>query len=265
MGAGQSTPETPSSPSSTSVCDFSEEQILKLDQAIKKIKIDELIVDIKKNVLYDHLVRNAGATIPEVDGASFASYMATLTGRPFEEKNEKYKLLNQDEYKGRFGLILEHLLYAQVTDLFEEYKTILESIIGLCKKYKSAYVVEDADEIDEIILKKFSTAQTYFNLFNQIKIPVNISGTLKETIDIINKINERFSSIDELKSEMKTIYESSREASRLFGRNGGSSRSSSKKQNKMKMKMKMSKHLSKTKNSKKKYKKCKSVKRCKKS
>jgi hypothetical protein len=255
MGSGQSSP---------TVCDFSEEQILKLDQAIKKIKIDELIVDIKRNESYDRLIGNASATIPEVDGAAFASYMAALTGKSFEEKNEIYKLLNKDEYKGHFGLILNHLLYALVTDIFEEYKTILESIIGLCKKYKSTHVVEDVDEIDEIVLKNFSRAQTYFFLFNQIKIPVGISDKLKETIDIINKINERFSNIDELKSEMETIYKASREASSLFGRNGGSSRSrsSSKKRKQMKIKMtNSSNHLSKTRNNKQKYKKCKSVKK----
>lgn len=247
MGAGQSSP--------TSVCDFSEEQILKINEEIKKI--DALIVNTKRDLKYDDLVMNAGAQIPSLDGANFANYMATLTLIPFEEKNKKYKLLRQ--YGAKFGLILEHLLYAQVTDLFEKYKTILESITGLCKKYKSAYFEDaSADKTIDNLFKEMSEAKKYFDellLNDQFKIPSVISDKLKETIDIINKINEKFSSIDEFKSEMKAISKQQEDArtARLFSMPGGSSSSRSKKRKQMKMKMKSSNYRSKTRNNKKKY------------
>jgi hypothetical protein len=269
MGSGQSSPEPePPSPPSTSVCDFAQEQNLKLVEAIKKIGIDASIKIILKNKSYDHIIWDAIATIPEVDGAAFASYMATLTGKAFKDINEHYTLLRP--YGSRFSLILERLLYAQVTRLFEEYKTILESITALCEKYKSTYI-PDVDETikhdTDVLFNKIREEENHFKLFeiNNQKAPVVIQKKLEETIDIINKINERFSNIDELISEMKTIYvkQKNREASSLFGRNGGSSRSrsSSKKRKQMKIKMKSSNYRSKTRNNKQKYKKCKSVKK----
>ncbi len=249
MGAGQS-----SSPS-TSICDFSKEQILKLDKEIKKI--DELILSTKRNTSYDTAVSNAGSLIPDLGGAGFANYMATLTGRPFEDKYDKFMLLQKYDEK-RFSLILQHLLYAQVNYISEEYKTILKLILDLCNKYKSTYIEDAAatveHDINEFILKKFSEANTYFNLFNQIKIPL-VSDELRETIDIINEINERFLNISEIKSEMKALCaaeQKNKEATRLFGRAGGTS-GKKRKRKQIPVKMKMNKPLSKTRNSKKKY------------
>ena len=255
MGAGQSTPETPSSPSSTSVCDFSKEQIVKLDQEIKKI--DSLILSVKRNGNYNKVVSDAGATIPDLEGAHFANYMSTLTGKSFEDKSKKFNILNQSGNSSYFSFILEHLLYAQVNDILEEYKAILSSIKTLCEKYQSSCVADVVVEqdIDKIISENFSNAQTHLNLFNQIQIPdPDITLKLKETIGIINEINKRFSNIDNIKREMKTICEGTR-TTRLFSRAGGkSSRTRSKKRKQMKIKMKnSSNHLSKTINNKQKY------------
>ena len=268
MGAGQSTPLTPSSQASqasqASVCKFSEEQIVKLDQEIKKI--DGLILSVKRNGNYNKVVSDAGATIPDLEGARFANYMSTLTGKSFEDKSEKFNILNRSGNSSYFSFILEHLLYAQVNDILEEYKAILSSIKTLCEKYQSncvADVVVEQD-IDKIISENFSNAQTHLNLFNQIQIPDTITlkeTTLKETIGIINEINKRFSNIDNIKIEMKTICEGTR-TTRLFSRAGGkTTRSASKKRKQMKMKMKGSNSLSKTRNNKKKYNNGKRVKK----
>jgi len=252
MGAGQSTPETASS--QASVCDFSKEQIVKLGQEIDKI--DGLILSVKKNENYDKVVSDAGgARIPDLEGgAAFASYMATLRGKDFKDINEHYTLLRP--YGSRFSLILEHLLYAQVNGILEEYKAILSSIKTLCEKYQSncvADVVVEQD-IDVIISENFSEAKTHLNLFNQIQIPDTITSTLKETIGIINEINKRFSNIDNIITEMKTICERTRTTTRLFSRAGGkTARSAYKKRKQMKMKMKNSNSRSKTRNNKKKY------------
>jgi hypothetical protein len=180
--------------------------------------------------------------------------MSTLTGRPIEDKIEKINLLNRNPTY--FSLILEHLLYDQVKDILEEYKAILSSIKTLCEKYQSncvADVVVEQD-IDVIISENFSKAQTHLNLFNQIQIPDTIASTLKETIGIINEINERFSNIDNIITEMKTICERTRTTTRLFSRAGGkTARSAYKKRKQMKMKMKNSNSRSKTRNNKKKY------------
>jgi len=258
MGAGQSTPETPSSQASqASVCDFSKEQIVKLDQEIKKI--DSLILSVKRNGNYNKVVSDAGATIPDLEGARFANYMSTLTGKSFEDKSKKFNIVNQSGNSSYFSFILEHLLYAQVNDILEEYKAILSSIKTLCEKYQSSCVADVVVEqdIDKIISENFSNAQTHLNLFNQIQIPDTITlkeTTLKETIGIINEINKRFSNIDNIKREMKTICEGTR-TTRLFSRAGGkSSRTRSKKRKQMKIKMKnSSNHLSKTINNKQKY------------
>lgn len=257
MGAGQSTPETPETPSSQApqasqapVCDFSKEQIVKLDQEIKKI--DELILSVKRNENYNKVVSDAGTTIPDLEGARFAIYMSTLTGTSFEDKREKFNLNRTGKSS---PLILEHLLYAQVNDILEEYKAILSSIKTLCEKYQSNCVTDVVVEqdIDKIISENFSNAQTHLNLFNQIKIPDTITLKLKETIGIINEINKRFSNIDNIKREMKTICEGARMATRLFSRAGGKSTiSTCKKRKQMKMKS-SSKHLSKTRNNKQKY------------
>jgi hypothetical protein len=253
MGAGQSTPEMASSQASqASVCDFSKEQIVKLGQEIDKI--NGLILSVKRNGNYNKVVSDAGARIPELEGARFANYMSTLTGRPIEDKIEKINLLNRNPTY--FSLILEHLLYDQVKDILEEYKAILSSIKTLCEKYQSncvADVVVEQD-IDVIISENFSKAQTHLNLFNQIQIPDTIASTLKETIGIINEINERFSNIDNIITEMKTICERTRTTTRLFSRAGGkTARSAYKKRKQMKMKMKNSNSRSKTRNNKKKY------------
>jgi hypothetical protein len=234
MGAGQSTPETASSQASqASVCDFSKEQIVKLDQEIKKI--DGLILSVTRNGNYNKVVSDAGAIIPELEGARFANYMSTLTGKSFEDKSEKFNLLNRSGNPTYFSLILQHLLYAQVNGILEEYKAILSSIKTLCEKYQSncvADVVVEQD-IDVIISENFSKAQTHLKLFNQIQIPDTIASTLKETIDIINKINERFSNIDNIIKEMKTICEGTRTTRRLFSRAGGKTRSAYKKRKQM--------------------------------
>jgi hypothetical protein len=252
MGAGQSTPEMASSQASqASICDFSKEQIVKLGQEI--IKINGLILSVKRNGNYNKVVSDAGARIPELEGARFANYMSTLTGRPIEDKIEKINLLNRNPTY--FSLILEHLLYAQVKDILEEYKAILSSIKTLCEKYQSncvADVVVEQD-IDVIISENFSEAKTHLNLFNQIQIPDTITSTLKETIGIINEINKRFSNIDNIITEMKTICERTRTTTRLFSRAGGkTARSAYKKRKQMKMKMKNSNSRSKTRNNKKK-------------
>ena len=254
MGAGPSSPETPSSQapqaSQAPVCDFSKEQIVKLDQEIKKI--DGLILSVKRNGNYNKVVSDAGATIPDLEGARFAIYMSTLTGTSFEDKREKFNL---NRTGNSSPLILEHLLYAQVNDILEEYKTILSSIKTLCEKYQSNCVTDVVVEqdIDKIISENFSNAQTHLNLFNQIQIPDTITLKLKETIGIINEINKRFSNIDNIKREMKTICEGARMATRLFSRAGGKSTiSTCKKRKQMKMKS-SSKHLSKTRNNKQKY------------
>jgi hypothetical protein len=241
MGAGQS------SSSQAPVCDFSKEQIVKLDQEIKKI--DELILTVKRNKNYDKDVSDAGATIPDLEGAHFANYMSTLTGRSFEDKRDKFNL---NRTGNSSSLTLEHLLYAQVNDILEEYKAILSSIKTLCEKYQSNCVTDVVVEqdIDKIISENFSTAQTHLNLFNQLQIPDTI--TLKETIGIINEINKRFSNIDNIKREMKTICEGARMATRLFSRAGGKSTISTCKKRKQ-MKMKSSNYRSKTRNNKQKY------------
>jgi hypothetical protein len=254
MGAGQSTPEMASS--QASVCDFSKEQIVKLDQEIDKI--NDLILSVKKNKNYDKVVSDAGARIPELEGAHFANYMSTLTGTSIEDKIEKINLLNRNPTY--FSLILEHLLYAQVKDILEEYKAILSSIKTLCEKYQSNCVADVVVEQDiDVIKENLSKAQRNLNLFNQIQIPDTIASTLKETIGIINKIinkiNERFSNIDNIITEMKTICERTRTTTRLFSRAGGkTARSAYKKRKQMKMKMKNSNSRSKTRNNKKKYK-----------
>jgi hypothetical protein len=255
MGAGQSSPETPSS--QASVCKFAEEQIVKLDQEIKKI--DGLILSVKRNGNYNKVVSDAIATIPDLEGSHFANYMSTLTGKTFEDKSEKINILNRSGNPRHFSFILEHLLYAQVNDILEEYKAILSSIKTLCEKYQSncvADVVVEQD-IDKIISENLAKAQTHLNLFNQIQIPDTITlkeTTLKETIGIINEINERFSNIKNIKREMKTICEGTREGTRttrLFSMAGGkTTRSASKKRKQMKMKM-SSKRVSKTRNHKK--------------
>lgn len=271
MGAGPSSPETPSSQapqaSQASVCKFAEEQIVKLDKEIKKI--DSLILSVKRNGNYNKVVSDAGATIPDLEGARFANYMSTLTGKTFEDKSEKINILNRSGNPRHFSFILEHLLYAQVNDILEEYKAILSSIETLCEKYQSNCVTDVVVEqdIDKIISENFSNARTHLDLFNQIQIPDTITlkeTTLKETIGIINEINKRFSNIDNIKREMKTICEGARMATRLFSRAGGkSSRTRSKKRKQMKMKIKSSNSHSKTRNNKKKYNNRKSVKKVK--
>lgn len=249
MGSGQS-----SSSPSTSICDFSKEQILKLDKEIKKI--DELILSTKRNTSYNTVVSNAGRFIPDLGGADFDNYMATLTGRPFEDKYEMFKLL-QKYNKQYFSLILQHLLYAQVNYILEEYKTILKLITDLCNKYESTYIEDAAatveHDIDEFILENFSQATTHLNLFNQIKIPPYSDG-LEETINIINEINKRFSNIGEIKSEMKALcaaQQENRDVARLI--RAGGTRGKKRKRKQIRVKMKMNKPLSKTRNSKKKY------------
>ena len=187
--------------------------------------------------------------------------MSTLTGTSFEDKREKFNLNRTGNSN---SLILEHLLYAQVNDILEEYKAILSSIKTLCEKYQSNCVTDVVVEQDiEIISEKFLNARTHLNLFNQIQFPDTITLKLKETIGIINEINKRFSNIDNIKREMKTICEGSRMA-RLFSRAGGKSSSSSfKKRKQMKMKIKSSNSHSKTRNNKKKYNNRKSVKKVK--
>ena len=260
MGAGQSSPSpSPSSPSpsstsstsSTSVCDFSNQQIPNLNQEIKKI--DDLIMEIRRNKEYDNVVRSTGAAI--LMGGKFAIYMSNLGDKPFEDKNRQFNLLQ--ERKGISPLILNHLLYAQVKHILEEYKAILETTQKLCETYQSNCVGEGVVEtdIDEIISKNFSNAQTHLFLFNRITIPGSSSDTFENAIAIIKEINERFSDIDKIKSEMKTIcakQKVDKDMSRSFFRAGGtSSRSRSKKRKQMKMKM--SKPHSKTKHSKKRY------------
>lgn len=249
MGSGQS-----SSSPSTSMCDFSKEQILKLNEEIKKI--DKLILSTKRNPHYNTVVSNAGRLIPDLGGAGFANYMATLTGRQFEDKYEKFNLLLKYNEK-YFSLILQHLLYAQVNYILEEYKTILKLITDLCTKYESTYIEDAAatveHDIDEFILKKISQTNTHFNLIN--KIPL-VSDGLRETVDIINEINKRFSNIGEIKSEMKALCaaaQKNREVARLIRAGGTSGKKRKRKQIPVKMKMKMNKPLSKTRNSKKKY------------
>ena len=190
------------------------------------------------------------------------------------------------------------MFYAQVNHILEEYKKKLISIKTLCEKYKSdcvadVVVEQDIDDLTKVVEEEslesdedivevqpqdipepkvvvpepeiklgiFSDAQKHFILFNQIKIPPDIMLMLEDTIGIINKINERFGDVIKLKNEMKAICNATREARRLFSRTGGSSSSRSKKRKQMKMKMKSSNYRSKTRNSKKKYKKCKSVKK----
>jgi hypothetical protein len=150
--------------------------------------------------------------------------------------------------------------------ILKEYNTILGSIINLCKKYKSVYVEKrDVERDVEFISVNMIKAQTLLNTFNQNRIGVENSDDFKEPINIINKINERFSNIDELKSEMETILklkqQEDAQTTKMFSRAGGSSSSGSKKRKQMKMKMKSSNSHSKTRNNKQKYKKCKSVKK----
>ena len=115
MGAGESKQEPQAKNpelASTSVCDFSEEQIFKLAQEIKKI--NNLIVIVKSQKTYDRVVSDAGTAIPDLEGANFANYMATLTKRSFEDK---HKMFNLNLKKKSSTLILQHLFYAQVNHI----------------------------------------------------------------------------------------------------------------------------------------------------
>jgi hypothetical protein len=226
MGAGPS--------SQPSVCDFSEEQILKIDEEIKNISYS--ILELKKSTEYD---------------SQYTTFVMQQSG--IEAKGETTPPP---------PLVKKVILLDDLTRLLNKYKTILELIIKLCKKYKSVHVEErDVErDINEFISVNMIEVQTLFNTFNQDRIGIENSDDLKEPIGIITKINERFGEVIILKNEMKAILKQRKEAEqaqteKMFSQKGGSSSSTSKKRKQMKMKMKMksSNYRSKTRNSKKKY------------
>lgn len=241
MGAGQSTPETPSSQASpASICKFSEEQISILDKKIRDINEFSIQFKTKPENFYDY--------------------------NKFVEEQS----LSKTEVKPPPSVKKVQLL-GELVNILNEYKTILKITTELCEKYQRE-CVEDIDvenDIDKLILKNMSQAQTHFNEFlRKIEIP---DDNLKEPIDILKKIIEvGFSNVDVIKSEMKTMCaEQKRIAEQkrmgnLFSMKGGKSsrtRTRSKKRKQMKMKMKGSNSLSKTRNNKKKYNNGKCVKK----
>jgi hypothetical protein len=239
MGAAPSSPETPSSQASpASICKFSEEQISILDKKIRDINEFSIQFKTKPENFYDY--------------------------NKFVEEQS----LSKTEVKPPPSVKKVQLL-GELVNILNEYKTILKITTELCEKYQRE-CVEDIDvenDIDKLILKNMSQAQTHFNEFlRKIEIP---DDNLKEPIDILKKIIEvGFSNVDVIKSEMKTMCaEQKRIAEKkrmgnLFSMKGGkSSRTRSKKRKQMKMKMKGSNSLSKTRNNKKKYNNGKCVKK----
>ena len=225
MGAGQS------SSSQASVCDFSEEQILKIDEENENIY--RSIIELKKSQEYN---------------PQYTTFVMQQSG--VGTKGETTPPLP-------LPLVEKSIFLDNLRRILKEYKTILEWIINLCKKYKSVYVEKrDVErDIDEFISVNMIKAQTLLNTFNQNRIGIENSDDFKEPINIINKINVRFSDVEKLKNEMKAILKQQEDAqtTKMFSRTGGSSSSRFKKRKQMKMKMKSSNYRSKTRNSKKKY------------
>lgn len=232
MGAGQSAPY-----SQASICKISEEQILKLDQEIKKI--NAIIIQFKRNS------KNYNS-----------DYVKFITDK---SKSESKTSVEQPPPLS----VKKVMLLEELVKILKKYQTMLNSIARLCKKYQSSCVADVVvdEEIDEIVLEDLSKAQMMLNQFlGYIEILHDdddydgLKGPVDITITIINEINERFLKIDNIKEEMKTMCHNTCMILRSIRAGGKTTRTRSKKRKQMKMKIKSSsKHLSKTRNSKKKY------------
>lgn len=227
MSAGQSTQDSPSPSPSTSVCDFSEEQILKI-----KEKIDNI-------------------------------YRSILTLKKSKHYYDEYTTFLDAMKQNSVGLpLVEKVFFLDnLQRVLEECKTMLEWIINLCKKYKSVHVEKHDVErdVEEFISVNVIKVQTLLNALYRIGIE-KYYDEFKVPIDIITEINDRFSDVEKFKNEMMEVTLKQQEDARkqkditdVFSRAGGSSSSRSKKRKQMKMKMKSSNYRSKTRNSKKKY------------
>lgn len=254
MGASQSSPSPfalPRSPASSpsKLCEFSEKQTEKFDEVIHGLKELEF-----------QMLRESKA--PEIP-ADLAAKLFQLPSFTFDTKKSYLKDSDINEHR----LLIKRILCSMLIDILKEYQAILKKIFALCRQCRSGEADGVEGKINDIIEKDLIEAQTMLNSFNQISDPYMQSQSLKPILDNLVETNQMFEDVDRIKSEMMVICMGRQDLQQLrigaltanrFG--GKSSRSTSKKRKQMKM----SKHVPKTRNSKKKYKNCKSVKMCKK-
>jgi hypothetical protein len=231
------------------LCQFSKIQAEEFDKEIKFLEDSEVAMRIK-------IEKDLQLT------GVLASKMFHL---PTAEFNIKYENLRNE----RDPLLIRRILCLMLIDILKEYQKILKKIYALCRQCQSGEVALDdvEDKINEIILKNFIEAHSWFNSFKQFYFSKKENSqdgyinSLKLKLDKLEETNEMLD-VDRIKSEMKSICEErdkDREArravysGRLFGGKSSRTRSKKRKQMKMKMKIKSSNSHSKTRNNKQKY------------